>query len=102
MRQIEWMSSRRGIAHLLEPLGQDRPRVVWPRPRLRMELHAAGAQLRVREALDGAVVERLVRRAAVLGRLDREAVVLARHEHALRAAVEHRMVRAAVAERQLE
>ena len=72
------------------------------RPGLGMELHRPCAELRIREALDGAVVERLVRRRAVLGRHDGEAVVLACHENAARLPFEHGMVGTAVAERQLE
>ena len=53
------------------------------------------------EALDRAVVERHVRSLALLRRLDREAVVLGRNKHAAGCALEHRMVRAAVTERQL-
>src|SRR5262245_52077781 len=96
------MSSRRGSAHLLDPAVDQRPRVVGARAGLRVELHRARTQLRIGEPLDGAVVERLVRRGAVLGRRDREAVVLARDEDAAARALEDRVVRAAVAERELE
>ncbi len=72
-----------------------------PGPGLGMELHRARVQLRVVEALDGAVVERDVGRLAVVARRDGEAVVLARHEDAARRALEHRVVGAAVTERQL-
>jgi hypothetical protein len=67
-----------------------------------MELQAARAQLGIGEALDGAVVQRLVRRRAPLRRPHGEAVVLARHEHAAARAFQHRVVRAAMAERELE
>ena len=79
-----------------------RPRVVRPGPRLGMELHRARAQLREGEPLDGAVVERDVRRLGRLGGVDAKPWFCARDEHAARRALEHRMVRAAVAERQLE
>ena len=68
---------------------------------LGVELDGACAQVGEVEALDRAVVERHVRRLVALGRLDREAVVLARDEHPSGFALEHRMVRAAVAEWQL-
>ena len=54
-----------------------------------------------REALDRAVVERDMGDLAAVA-LDREAVVLARDEHLVRPDLEHRVVRAAMAERQLE
>ena len=54
------------------------------------------------EALDGAVVQRDVADLGAVGRLDREAVVLDGDEHAARVADAHRVVRAAVAEGQLE
>src|SRR5258706_14627565 len=96
------MSSRRGEAHLLDPLVQDPPRVVRARPGLRMELPRPRAELRVVEAFDGAVVERLVRRGAVRARSDGEAVVLARDEDAPGRPLDHGMVRPAMAERKLE
>src|SRR5260221_7178463 len=67
-----------------------------------MELERAGAQLGKIEALDRPVVERDVRRLFRVGRADREAVILARDENAAAVALEHRMVRAAVTEGQLE
>ena len=54
------------------------------------------------ETFDRPVVERDVCCLARLRRGDGEAVVLARDEHATRAALEHRMVRTAMAERELE
>src|SRR3954451_7070545 len=96
------MSSRRGKPHLLDPATEDRPRVVRARARLGMELHRARPQLRIRKPFHGAVVQRLVSRAAVVTRRDREAVVLARHEHAAGLAGEDRMVAAAMPERELE
>src|SRR6266404_5481996 len=100
IRQIEWRSLRRGT-QALDELSDDRPRVVRPRPGLGMELRGARPLARKIEPLDGAVVERDVRRLALLGRLDGEAVVLRRHEHATGGAIEHGMVRATMAERQL-
>src|SRR5436305_14355941 len=67
-----------------------------------MELRRARAQLGVRETFDRAVVERAVRDAALVTRRDCETVVLRRDDHAAAAMVDHRMVRAAVPERQLE
>src|SRR5215216_5296391 len=95
------MSSRRGMQPLDE-LAQNRPRIVWPRACLGMELRRARAEVAEGEALDGAVVERDVRRLPRLRRLDGEAMVLARHQDAAGRALEHGVVRAAVAERQLE
>src|SRR5919198_5678732 len=102
IRQTERMSRRFGKPHLLDPGREQWPRVVRARARLGMELHRAGSKLREVEPLDGAVVERNVR-GFLRGRgSDRKAVVLARDEDAVRALVEHRVVRAAVAERELE
>src|SRR5690349_17642115 len=67
-----------------------------------MELRRARAELRVVETLDRPVVERAVRDARLVAGCDREAVVLRGDEHLARAVVEHRMVRAAMTERQLE
>src|SRR5689334_511554 len=94
--RIDRRSSLRGIAELLDPALDQRPCVVRPRPGLRMELQRACTELREREPLDGAVVERDVRRFCRLARVDAEAVVLRGHEHAAARALEHRMVRAAV------
>src|SRR6476646_4059220 len=99
--RIDLMSLRRGT-ELLHPPLEDGPGVVRARTGLGMELHRPRAQVGVVEALDRAVVERDVCRLATLGRAHGEAVVLARHEHAARAPVDHGMVRAAVAERELE
>src|SRR5262245_19375910 len=98
---MEWMSSRRGMAHLLDPLAEDRPGVVRAWPGLGVELHRARAQLWVGDTVDCAVVERLVRDCSVGARLDGEAVVLAGDEHPAGRALHDGMVRAAVAERQL-
>src|SRR5436305_1605483 len=76
--------------------------VVRPGTGLGMELDRARAQLGEREALDRVVVERQVRRVALVLRAQGKAVVLARHEDAAARALEHRMVDAAVAERELE
>ena len=59
--RLDVVTPRQGD-YLLEPFADDRPRVVRARPGLRVELHRARAELRVGEPLDGAVVERLVRR----------------------------------------
>src|SRR3954467_13372434 len=67
-----------------------------------MELDGARVQLGEVEALDGAVVQRDVRRLAVLGRCDREAVVLARHQYAAGRPLAGWVVRAAVPEGELE
>src|SRR5262245_52260008 len=66
-----------------------------------MELDRMCAEIGEVEALDGPVVERDVRRLRAFGRLDGEAVVLARDEHAAGSTLEHGVVRAAVAEREL-
>src|SRR5215211_3507348 len=94
--QIERRSLRRGTKPLHEP-GEDRPRVVRPGPGLRVELDGAGALGREVESFHRAVVKRHVGRLAGLGRLDGEAMVLARDEHAAAGAVEHGMIRAAMA-----
>src|SRR3954464_10349067 len=73
IRQIERRSRRLGKRHLLDPLAEQRPRVVRARPRCGMELHRARRQLREVEPLDGAVVERDVRGASLRRRSDREA-----------------------------
>src|SRR4051812_42565716 len=99
MMQIVWMSVRLGNA--LHPALEQRPRIVRARPGLGMELERARPQLRELEALDGLVVERVMACVALVFRAHGKAVVLARHEHAARLALEHRMIRAAVAEREL-
>src|SRR5712691_8617085 len=101
MIRTDLMSLRRGTK-LLHPRLEQGPRVVRAWPGLRVELHRAGAELRVVEPLDRAVVERDVRRLALLARPDGETVVLARHQHPAGAPVDDRVVRATVAERQLE
>src|SRR5690349_11336018 len=100
---MEWMSERLGSClQLLEPRAHDRRAVVRPRARLGVELRRARAELRERKTLDGAVVQRDMRRFASVVRRDRKAVVLRSHEDAAAEPFEHRMVRAAVTERQLE
>src|ERR1700757_540486 len=66
-----------------------------------MELEGAGAQVGQLKALDRPVVERDVRHPGRLARPDGEAVVLARDEHAAAETFVHRVVRAAVPEREL-
>src|SRR5438477_10892770 len=102
MMQIDSMSVRLGSSKLLDPDRDDRSAVVRPRARLGMELRRARTQLRVVQAFDGAVVERGVRDAVALARRDRESVVLRGDEHAARLVVDDGMVRAAMAERELE
>ena len=70
---------RQGSSTQLSMIGQAS---CGPGPGLRVELHRVRAQLGEVEALDGAVVERDVRRLLGVARRDREAVVLDRHEHA--------------------
>ena len=67
-----------------------------------MELHGARIQVGEVEALDRPVVQGDRRRLRVLGRLHGEPMVLRGDEHAAQLARQHRMVGAAVAERQLE
>src|SRR3954452_6433962 len=98
--QIEWMSVRLG--KVVDPLLDQRVRVVRSGAGLRMELDRARAQLRQRQALDRLVVERHVRRLRLVLRAHGEAVVLARDEHLAARALEHGMVDPAVAERELE
>src|SRR5258708_5391778 len=100
IRQIDSRSLRRGT-ELLDEVADDRPGVVRTRPGFGMELRGPRMLLREIEPFDGAVVERNVRRLALLGSLDGEAVVLRRDEHAPGRTLEHRMVRAAMPERQL-
>src|SRR5512134_1871889 len=99
--QMDARSGRRGIAELLDPGLDLRPRVVRARARLGVELERARPLAREGKPLDGAVVEGDVRdRRAVAAHS--EAVVLARDEDAARRELEHRVVRATVAERELE
>src|SRR5712691_4388272 len=99
MIRIDSRSALRGkLAH---PPFEQWPGVVRAGAGLRMELQRPGAQLRERETLDGSVVERDVRHLPRLRGVDAEAVILSGHEHAAALALEHRVVRAAVAERQL-
>src|SRR5688572_10584999 len=99
--QMDSRSGRLGIPDLLDPFGDLRPGVVRARAGFRMELERARMLLRQGQALDGAVVERNVRDLGAVPAY-REAVVLARDEDAARRELEHRMVGAAVAERELE
>src|SRR5262245_40089016 len=99
MRRIDSRSSLRGKAG--HPPFDRRPRVVRPRAGLGMELERARAELAKLEALDGAVVERHVRDLGRVARVDAEAVILRGHEHPAAGTLEHRVVRAAVAEREL-
>src|SRR4051794_15535544 len=103
IRQIESRSGRLGkAAHLLDPARENRPGVVRSGTGLGMELDGSGAQLGELEALDRAVVERHVRRLAILARGDGETVVLARHEHASAGPLDDRVISAAVSELELE
>src|SRR3954469_5759562 len=95
------MSCRLGICHLLDPLFEQRPRVVRPGPCFWMELHRPRLLQRKCQALDGVVVEGDVSRLTCIRRCDGEAVVLARDEDPSGSSFEDRMVRAAVAERQI-
>ena len=88
-----------------EPLELD-ARVVRPGRRLGVELHAPDRSAAQAQSLHRPVVQRHVGdvdlgRHAGLGLAHREPVVLARHEHAPRRALEHRVVGAAMPERQL-
>src|SRR5688500_12885867 len=98
--QIDSRSGRLGIPDLLDPALDLGPGVVRARARFRVELERPRVVLGERGALDGAVVERDVcALGAVAAR--REAVVLARDEAAARLRVEHWVVGAAMAEREL-
>src|SRR5579859_6772444 len=97
--QIDSMSVLRG--KLVHPLLDERPGVVRAGAGFGMELKRTRAQLRELEALDRAVVERYVRRLRRLARFDGKAVVLARDKDATGSSFQHRMVRAAMAEREL-
>src|SRR6476659_10488966 len=79
-------------------LVEEGKRVEWARGCLGMELHAG--EVVTREPLAGAVVQRHVTH--ILIGEHGEAVVLDGHENATRLRVANGMVRAAVAERQLE
>src|SRR3954471_21316783 len=109
--RILWMSSLRGTVELPQELVEQAERVVRPRPRLRVVLHAAGGHVEQADALDRAVVEVHVgqlRLAEVALQplaglaLHGEAVVLRRDRDAAGADVLDRVVRPAVAERELE
>src|SRR5215210_4792145 len=67
-----------------------------------MELHRPRSELRVVETLDRPVVQRDVGRRAVGRGADREPMVLRGHEYPAGRLLEHGVVGAAVAERQLE
>src|SRR5262245_5902693 len=99
---MEWRSRRLGTGHLLHPTVDQGARVVRAGAGLGMELERPRPQLRILEALDRPVVERHVGGLLALARLDREPVVLTRDEHPTRTAFQNRVVRAAMAERQLE
>src|SRR6266545_1670883 len=102
IRQIESRSGRLGNRDLLDPTGQERPGIVGAWARLGMELEGARAKLRQVEPLDGAVVERDVRRFPRVARSDGEPVILAGDEHASAAAIEHGVVYSPVPELELE
>src|SRR6478672_1512238 len=95
------MSCRLGICHLLDPLFEQRPRVVRPGPCFWMELHRPRLLQGKRQALDGLVVEGDVSRLTCSRRCDGEPVILARDEHPPGSSFEDGVVRAAVAERKL-
>src|SRR5689334_4542899 len=103
IRQIDSRSGRLGIAgsHLLDPRLDDAPGVVRPGAGLRVELDGLGALAAQLQALDGPVVEGDVRLVAGLRWRHGEAVVLRGDDDAVRGALEHRVVRAAVSEGQL-
>src|SRR3954451_23400806 len=109
--RILFRSSRLGTRDGPDELVEQMQRVVRPRPRLRVVLHAAGGHVEQADALDGAVVEVHVRELGLAEvrlksrprlALDREAVVLRRDRDAPVAQILDRVVRAAVAERELE
>ena len=93
------------LSHRLEePVEQD-VRVVRARRRLRVELRGEDRQDPVAESLERSVVQVAVRRLDVRGQrpgVDREAVVLRRDRDVAGAEVLDRVVRAAMAELQLE
>src|SRR2546423_1013717 len=90
--QTDSMSLRRGIGHLLDPGLEQRPGVMWTRPRLGMELERPCAQPRQVEPLDGTVIERDVRDRRRLARAHSEAVVLTRDKDPARLCVDVRLV----------
>src|SRR3954454_12906895 len=98
------MSCRLGIAdaHLLDPLVDDPPGIVWPRARLRMELHGPRPLAAELQPFDRAVVKRHVALVARVARRHREAVVLRGNEDRVRPTHENGVVRAAMAEGELE
>src|ERR671923_823058 len=102
IRQIDSRSGRLGKTVSFYEFVDQVPGVVRARAGLGVELHRARAQLWEVEPLDGAVVERDVRRLARLARLDGEPVVLARDEHAAGCAMDDGVVRTAMAEWELE
>src|SRR3954452_14124714 len=95
------MSCRLGICHLLDPLFEQRPRVVRPGPCFWMKLHRPRLLQWKCQALDGVVVEGDVSRLTCSRRCDSEAVVLARHAEPSGSWVEHRVVATGVAKRKL-
>src|SRR5919112_6031945 len=111
--RILWRSSRLGMRRLdlADELVEQPERVVRPRSRLRVVLHAAGGHVEQADALDRAVVEVHVRELglAEVGlqplpglTAHREAVVLRGDRDPARAQVLDRVVAATVAERELE
>src|SRR5436305_85890 len=97
--QIDSMSVLRG--NVVHPPLDERPRVVRAGAGFGVELERASTQLGEVEAFDRAVVKGDVRRLGGFTRAHREAVVLARDEHAPTLPLEHGVVRAAMAEREL-
>src|SRR5260221_10447970 len=84
MIRIDLRSLRFGIAHQLGEAIEEVTDVVRPRARLGMSLEAERGTIGTREALEGTVEERDVRRAQVGAqrrRVDGETVVLARDHH---------------------
>src|SRR5436190_21787252 len=76
-----------------------------PGARLGMTLETEGGAIGPRQALEGTVEQRHMRRAQVVfdaSGIDREAVVLARDDHLTGIEILHRMVRSMVAELHLE
>src|SRR3954466_4994271 len=109
--RILWRSSRRGTRQLPDEVVEQPHGVVRSRPGLGVVLHAAGGHVKQPDALDRAVIEvdvwELGLAEAALKPLpgppgDGEAVVLRGDGDSSGAEVLHGVVRAAVAERQLE
>src|SRR5688572_9613120 len=100
-RRYEWRCG----SQMGEEGVEDRRRIMRAGARLGMELHRAHVERLVPEALERAVEEAPVRDLDLAGRGagggHREAVVLARDEHPSGGDVEHRVVRAPMAEMEL-